>query len=105
VDDPHCVWGFFYFSFFPSFCGEIFSLGHRKKRLWAMICTKGIKIEHQISLLLVFLFELTQNLNIGISLLLDPNPKLNPFFKKLKKGTSSLSRQAFFIFLFLKTNK
>jgi hypothetical protein len=39
--------------------------------------------ERKSSLLLLFFFELTQKLNIGISLLLDPNPKLNPRKKKI----------------------
>ncbi len=41
--------------------------------------------ERKSSLLLLFFFELTQKLNIGISLLLDPNPKLNPRKKKIWK--------------------
>jgi hypothetical protein len=51
--------------------------------------------------------EPTQKLNIGISLLLDPNPKLNPCKKKkiVKKGTSSLSSQVFFVLKKKKTNQ
>jgi len=36
-----CVGGFFHFFF----CGEIFSLGHTKKGLWAMICRKEFFFE------------------------------------------------------------
>jgi len=51
VDDPHCVWGFF-----SSFCcGEIFSQGHTKKGLWAMICTKGFFLRKKGPKIVVFL--------------------------------------------------
>jgi hypothetical protein len=51
VDDPHWVWGFF----FLLFCDEIFSLGHTKKGLWAMICTKGFFREKERPKVVIFL--------------------------------------------------